>query len=511
MNEIRGPSYDARRQPSNTEETDMPRRVLLSMLGTSQYQAVEYLAADGSGAGDPQKFVQIACIKALLARPEPITHAYFFLTEQARQKNWENGGQKIHGTDDPKPDPQYDGEREWIGLEESLRRETFHGEPLAELIEIHDVRIPDGKTPEEMWEVFRKVADVVEEGDVIHVDVTHGFRTQPLILLWTLDFVRRVKDAHIEEVSYGAFEARGLPGLTDAQRPTWDLKPFLTLRDWIDAYQNLNRRGDVGLLARIIRDTEERLRREFVDRARAAARGTSKRKRDELVSKAASRTRPLKTFGDRVLALARALELVHLHRIPPVVQEVLDAIEGVREWLDREDAREVMGHGVAPTKILLDKIARVFEPMAGPEEPSMDRILAQVAAAEFLCRHDRFMQGLTVLRETMVDLLGSMLQDDSYDRKELDAAVGALLYASRDLTPNVTGEVERIYNALGADPRTKKIITSLNSIAEERNKLDHGHTKKNDKPSTLASLGSKAREWVEVVRSLAVESMTSTL
>ena len=53
----------------------------------------------------------------------------------------------------------------------------------------------------------------------------------------------------IEEVSYGAFEVK--PREDPDPRPTWDLRPFLDIRDWSDAYQQVRARGDFAPFGRI--------------------------------------------------------------------------------------------------------------------------------------------------------------------------------------------------------------------------------------------------------------------
>src|SRR5580658_7941970 len=41
------------------------------------------------------------------------------------------------------------------------------------------VDIPDGRSPEEFWDIFNVVAEVVPNGEEVILDITHGFRSLP--------------------------------------------------------------------------------------------------------------------------------------------------------------------------------------------------------------------------------------------------------------------------------------------------------------------------------------------
>jgi CRISPR-associated DxTHG motif protein len=44
------------------------------------------------------------------------------------------------------------------------------------------VDIPEGRSEQELWEIFDRVASAVDEGDTILLDITHAFRSIPMIV-----------------------------------------------------------------------------------------------------------------------------------------------------------------------------------------------------------------------------------------------------------------------------------------------------------------------------------------
>lgn len=94
------------------------------------------------------------------------------------------------------------------------------------------VGVPTGSTKAELWSVFSTIVDSVEEGDSIIVDVTHGFRSQPMLLLMAVMFLRTAKHCTVEGVYYGAYDS-ARPETT----PVFDLTPFIDMVDWSHAVE----------------------------------------------------------------------------------------------------------------------------------------------------------------------------------------------------------------------------------------------------------------------------------
>ena len=93
-------------------------------------------------------------------------------------------------------------------------------------------------------------------------DVTHGFRTQPIIglaaALFTLQEWRRLELSRVRvprlRVLYGAFEDKTRGG---GQHPIWDITPFLGLQQLNNALSDLIRYGRAEALGEVLGDLRE--------------------------------------------------------------------------------------------------------------------------------------------------------------------------------------------------------------------------------------------------------------
>jgi len=66
---------------------------------------------------------------------------------------------------------------------------------LAGKIQPEAVEIPWGKTPDELWTIFDRVVESVDEGEEVLFDITHGFRSLP--------FVSFTQTAHADSATNG--------------------------------------------------------------------------------------------------------------------------------------------------------------------------------------------------------------------------------------------------------------------------------------------------------------------
>ncbi len=106
--------------------------------------------------------------------------------------------------------------------------------------------IPYCRDTAEQAEVLRILADEVGRGDRIDLDVTHGFRHLPMLGLLAALHLRRVRDARIRDIWYGAFDP------DTEQAPVTRLGGLLDIADWLDALSAYERGGDYGVFADLI-------------------------------------------------------------------------------------------------------------------------------------------------------------------------------------------------------------------------------------------------------------------
>jgi CRISPR-associated Csx2 family protein len=202
---------------------------LLTFLGANDYRETTYRFRERVHTA---KFFLSVLIQEL--QPDEI---YVFMTDGAREKN---------------EAPLLD-ELNRYGVDEK---------------KVHAVRIPNGQTEEDLWNIFSILADQVLENDSIVLDITHGFRTLPLVGTISLQYLKFVKQVHIAGVYYGAFEARKaeyINGQEVVVAPTFDLTPFVHhLPEWQRAANELMAFGDAKTLGSLLESLHNQLRKQKI-------------------------------------------------------------------------------------------------------------------------------------------------------------------------------------------------------------------------------------------------------
>jgi CRISPR-associated Csx2 family protein len=153
-----------------------------------------------------------------------------FTTDGATEKNWS-------------PDGHKDG---CEGLESRLQRLNLPA-PVSRK------RIPEGKSEAEIWEIFSIIENELQSGDNVVFDITHAFRSIPMLAIVVLHYAKAIKNVALKGIYYGALEALGslsyvesLP-LDKRRVPIFDLTSFSNLLDWSLAIDRFLGAGDASL------------------------------------------------------------------------------------------------------------------------------------------------------------------------------------------------------------------------------------------------------------------------
>lgn len=214
----------------------MSRKIFLSFLGTSIYKETNYKAKDQKEEEVfPTRFIQEALIRNFCKDFHENDQILIFTTEGALP-NWER---KEH----------FDQRSGETILYSPLRKrlEALHLKCLIE-----NVQIEDGKTPEELWNIFLKVFNKIREKDEIIFDITHGFRSLPMFNMVLINYAKLLKDVSVSGIYYGNFEARYKSG-DKTFSPIWDLIDFAELQEWTNATQLFFRAGYSNSLVNLIK------------------------------------------------------------------------------------------------------------------------------------------------------------------------------------------------------------------------------------------------------------------
>ena len=189
----------------------MSKRHFMSILGTGAYSECTYKFNDDIFR---TRFIQEALLSFNdFTKEDRMT---IFLTEKARELNFKT---RECGENDCKCNKYKPGDI-LIGLGEILKNK------YGDSIEIVD--IADGKTEDEQWEIFSTIFENIKDDEEIVFDITHGFRTIPMLAFAVLNYARVLKNISLNSIYYGAFEAK----YDDGTVPIWNCTSYIDIMDW---------------------------------------------------------------------------------------------------------------------------------------------------------------------------------------------------------------------------------------------------------------------------------------
>ncbi|WP_038056693.1 TM1812 family CRISPR-associated protein [Thermus amyloliquefaciens] len=297
-------------------------KLILSFLGVGNYQEVPY-RLDGKDYATP--YTQEA-----LAKHYPDHTLKVLLTQKAREK---------------------------------------HGEALRARVPYQEVPIPDGRTEEELWRIFNAMAEAVPGEARLVLDISHGFRSQPILGLAVAHFLRVAKGVEVERIVYGLLleeEGRG---------EFLDLTPFLELLSWTEAARDLFRHGFGRPLGELLKG----LHRQSWLRSEA-------------------QVRALGTLGNTLDRLSLSLELLRVQEAGEHARGLLEALERVKEDLVSLPRSQPLG-------LLLDLLEGQYRPLAVENPFTPEGLRAQAAMVDLLLRTGSLAQAVALMRELVVSVV----------------------------------------------------------------------------------------------------------
>ncbi|WP_156810366.1 CRISPR-associated DxTHG motif protein [Nitritalea halalkaliphila] len=146
----------------------MNRKVLLSFLGTSNYVSCNYFTE-----GNPEekienvRYIQEAIFKLYCTNFTANDQVLLLLTELAEKMNFLDDGQWS---------PQ---SKSYSASNEGLKSRFQQLQEEGFKFTLNTQRIKEGFSQEEIWSIFETIADQIQEGDTIILDITHAFRFLP--------------------------------------------------------------------------------------------------------------------------------------------------------------------------------------------------------------------------------------------------------------------------------------------------------------------------------------------
>ncbi len=420
----------------------MMSNVMLAFLGTNDYLPCNYLL-NGKKVSNV-RFVQEALVSILCNDWGEEDRIIIFLTEEAKNTNWVDNGHKDR---DGRP-----LQRE--GLKRGL--ESLH---LKANILTKDV--PEGRSEEEMWGIFDVVFSQINDGDEIVFDITHAFRSLPLLVIIILNYARVLKDIKISGIYYGAFESLGTKpdvermDIKDRNVPIFNLTPFAHLFNWTDAIDDFLTYGDANDINRLTKEEITPILRDTGGKDKDA--------------------KNLNTLGVQLEKLTKSIQTSRSFSL-------------IRDF-DFNNLRELISRNkkstLKPFNPLLDRISDKIKKFDNND------IKNGYSAVEWCIEHNLIQQGYTILQETMITeiVANNFGMDKIANREKRELVSQAFNIKQRGITEvewkepakSNKEDVQRIIN--GLDDNLVKIY---DSISQYRNDINHaGFVDNRHKPEDL--------------------------
>lgn len=205
--------------------------MFVSVLGYSNYGKCFYTREGLAFKSEEVRYVQEATLQYLMSLEQWSVSdcAYILLTEGAEKKNWEDDGQvSLSGERIVQP-----------GLKSVLQSMHLPFEVLPVK------NIPDGNNEDEIWDIFARVFELIQEGDELYFDLTHGFRYLPMLILVLGNYSKLLKNVVVKSITYGNYEVRDK---RTNEAPLIDLLPLSEVQDWTSASVSFLKNGNLSML-----------------------------------------------------------------------------------------------------------------------------------------------------------------------------------------------------------------------------------------------------------------------
>ena len=378
---------------------------LLTFLGTGRYQKTCYTWQD--------KEVETPYVAEALSeflQPEKVT---VLVTKEAKEAHWEN----LH-------------------------------QALANRFSATEVLIPSGKSEAEVWQIFDAVVSAVEPDSKVLFDITHAFRSIPMLVLLASAFLQKARNVEISGVYYGAFDVnRDRP-------PIFELTPAIKLLEWLTATDKFLSTGSSEELGKLLSTIQGDFYR------------AGKQKGAEL------KPTKLKSFGDRIQGLSRSIELLR-----PV--DLMEEAAKLQNISSTELENEV-GAFAKPFQLLLSQIQQDYSQFAlgeSQESNVREQLQKQFLLLRWYAAKKQSAQAILLAREWLISALCIAEGIDDYrdteKRKPVEHQLGKTIAANPEVQPifrHVTDE--------------KKLSAFWSTLTEYRNDIAHAQMRRTNIPAT---------------------------
>lgn len=329
----------------------------------------------------------------------------------------------------------FNPEEHYILMTEEARDK--HSEKMSEMFKFHEVIIPFGKDEDQFWEIFDDIAECIEENDEVILDFTYGFRSQPVLAIAALIYLKALKNIRIKNVIYGAFEAK----VNDVV-PVFDLISFVELIDWSNAVRDFLKYGKSADINKLLREIQiSTYKNNIGDKATG-----------------------LISAGNSLIKLSQAMSIVN-------TKEIFEQSKVFSTHIEKliEDLKNIKK--TKPIGLILNEIVKRIEPVSSAEKILFNEkgIEAQINIIQWYMDTEQFQQAITLMNEMFISL--------QCIKNELDP----ISSENRNQISKKLGEV--IQKMKSGDEVNEDGIKLWSILIETRNEINHAGMRENNTSS----------------------------
>mgnify|MGYP006286067531 CR=1 FL=1 len=297
-----------------------------------------------------------------------------------------------------------DFEKVFLAMTEKAKEKHINSISLDCNYEIID--IPIGKTEDELWSIFDSITKKIPEECSLSIDVTHAFRSLPMIGLSIAVYLRKAKNVEVNSILYGAYEARNTE---NNETPVFDLTSFLELIDWSVATNQFIKHGNASYLKEILSGIH----------------------RNSYVNNLPYKPQALANIGNQLNELSEALSLARIKEAQEISSRLPKLIES-----SKTDINNI--NKAIPFQNLVQRIPDRFNQLlnSGHDLFSKQGFMAQINMVNFYLDTENYMQAITLSREMIVSLICSKEKKDPLDLNERKSIESTLFCYTQLLKEN---------------------------------------------------------------------------
>lgn len=230
----------------------------IAVLGTSLYEPVIY---EDNLYQSPQEFefVQMALIdkyKDELAEED--ARITIFVTDFSKKQNYLN---RTYTKKEQEIAGYWKSTKASNVIEGNVKKgfEEQFQEYFPQLSsKLDPIPIADMKTEEELGSGFQAMYSCIREGDEIIFDLTHGFRSIPMLAITIVEYAKILKNCRLLDITYGAFEAANREE-APKHVPLINLNVYDEIIAWSQAANIFMRYGQADMMKNLYKEKMKRI------------------------------------------------------------------------------------------------------------------------------------------------------------------------------------------------------------------------------------------------------------